>query len=129
MPLDTHSNPDPQRDNLTPDISVYADGDVPDTDAKTDFSKMKLFIELKCVETSNPFRDPKDPLQPPAENLCFENVSDVSLCTFSDVTHISTIANADTTLPSHQHCRRISSISSMLKNVCEMRILPIVNSV
>jgi hypothetical protein len=68
-----------QRDNLTPDISVYADGNIPDADAKTDFFKRKLFIELKLAETSDPFRDPEDPLQPQAENFCFENASDVSL--------------------------------------------------
>src|SRR6266436_6065199 len=53
----------------------------------------------------------------------------ISLRTFSGVTHISIIANADTTLPSHQHHRRISSRSSMSKNICERRILLIVNSV
>ena len=39
---------------------------------------MELFIEFKFAETSDPFRDPKDPLQPQAENFRFENVSDVS---------------------------------------------------
>ena len=43
-----------------PDISVYADDNVPD--AKTDFSKMELFIEFKLAEASDPFREPKDPL-------------------------------------------------------------------
>jgi len=76
--IDPHANPDTQRDNLAPDISVYADSNVPDADAKTDFSKMELFIELKLAETSDPFRDPKDPLQPQAENFRFENYSDVS---------------------------------------------------
>jgi hypothetical protein len=76
--VDTHANPDTQRDNLAPDISVCAADDVPDATAKTDFSKMELFIKLKCAETSDSFLDPKDPLQPPAENFRFENVSDVS---------------------------------------------------
>ena len=76
--VDTHANPDVQRDNLAPDISVYADDNVPDADAKTDFSKMELFVELKFAETSDPFRDPKDPLQPQAENFRFENDSDFS---------------------------------------------------
>src|ERR1700691_1540339 len=76
--VDTHANPDTQWDNLAPDISVYADDNVPDADAKTDFSKMELFVELKFAETSDPFRDPKDPLQPQAENFHFENDSDVS---------------------------------------------------
>jgi hypothetical protein len=62
--VDTHANPDPHRDNLAPDISVYADDDVPDADTKTDFSKMELFIELKLAETSDQFRDQKDPRQP-----------------------------------------------------------------
>ena len=34
---DTHANPDAQRNNLAPDISVYAADNVPDADAKTDF--------------------------------------------------------------------------------------------
>ena len=76
--VDTHANPDALRDNLAPDISLYAADNVPDTDTKTDFSKMELFIEFKFAETSDPFRDPKDPLQPQAENFRFENVSDVS---------------------------------------------------
>ena len=76
--VDTHANPDAQRDNLAPDISVYADDNLPDADAKTDFSKMELFVELMFAETSDPFRDPKDPLQPRAENFRFENDSDVS---------------------------------------------------
>jgi hypothetical protein len=53
----------------------------------------------------------------------------ISLPTFSGVTHILTIANADMTLLSHQHCRRISSRSSMSKIVCGKRIPLIVNSV
>jgi hypothetical protein len=76
--VDTHANPDTQWDNLAPDISVYADDNVPDADAKTDFSKMELFVELKFAETSDPFRDPKDPRQPQVDKFCFENVSDVS---------------------------------------------------
>ena len=59
--VDTHTNPDAQRDNLAPDISVYAADNVPDADAKTDFSRMELFVELNFSETSDPFRDPKDP--------------------------------------------------------------------
>ena len=61
-----------------PDISVYADDDFPDADTKTDFSKMDLFIELKLAETSDPSRDPKDPLRPQAENFRFKNDSGVS---------------------------------------------------
>ena len=59
--VDTHANPDAQQDNLMPDISVYMDVNVPDADAKTDFSKTELFVELKFMETSDPFRDPKNP--------------------------------------------------------------------
>jgi hypothetical protein len=185
--VDRHTNPDPQWDNLAPDISVYADGDVPDADTNTDFSKIDLFIELKLVETSDPFRDPKDPLRPQAEEFRFENDSGVSrlncgqicsyaaahtgsqfrvhtftlsicgqstrfirvgimparllprasiisknpisLPTFSGVTHILTIANADMTRLSHQHRRRISSRSSMSKIICRVRIPLIMNSV
>jgi hypothetical protein len=76
--VDIYANPDAQRDNLAPDISIYAADTVPDANAKTDFSKMELLVELKFAETSDPFRDPKDPLQPQAENFRFENDSDVS---------------------------------------------------
>jgi hypothetical protein len=38
--VDTRANSDAQRDNLAPDISVYAADNVPDADAQTDFSKM-----------------------------------------------------------------------------------------
>jgi hypothetical protein len=68
--VDTHANLDAQRDNLAPDVPVYAD--VPDADTKTDFSKMELFVELKFSETSDPFR------QPQAENFRFENNLNVS---------------------------------------------------
>jgi hypothetical protein len=73
--VDTHSNPDAQRDQLAPDISVYAADNVPNDDTKSDFSKMELFVELRFAKTSDPFRDP---LQPRAENFRFENYSDVS---------------------------------------------------
>src|ERR1700691_1654392 len=53
----------------------------------------------------------------------------ISLPTFSGVTHTLTIANANATRLSHQHRRRISSRSSMLKIVCGKGILLIVNSV
>jgi hypothetical protein len=74
--VDTHANPDAQRDNLVPDISVYVADNVPEADAKTDFSKMELFVEFKFAETSDPFRDPKDPLQPRAENFRFEYIKE-----------------------------------------------------
>jgi hypothetical protein len=73
--VDTHANGDALRDNLAPDISVYAANNVPDADAKTDFSRMELFVELKFAETSDPFRDPKEPR---AKNFRFENDSEVS---------------------------------------------------
>ena len=73
--VDTHANPDTQRDNFAPDISVYTPDNVPDTDAKTDFFKMELFVEFKFAEISDPFRDP---LQPRAENFCLKNDSEVS---------------------------------------------------
>jgi hypothetical protein len=76
--VDTHANGDVQQDKLAPDISVYAVDNVPDADAKTDFSRMELFVELKFAETSDPFPDPKDLRRPQAQNFCFGNVSDVS---------------------------------------------------
>jgi hypothetical protein len=76
--VDTHANPNTRRDNLAPDISVYADDNVPAANTKTDFSMMELFIEFKLAEISDPFCDPKDPLQPQAKNFRFENDSDVS---------------------------------------------------
>ena len=63
------------RDNLAPDISVYAANDVPDADAKTEFSRMELFVEPKFAETSDPFRDPKEPR---VKNFRFKNDSEVS---------------------------------------------------
>jgi len=54
----THANPDTLRDNLAPDVAVYAADNVPYDEAKTNFSKMELFVELKFAETSDPFRDP-----------------------------------------------------------------------
>ncbi|KIM85920.1 hypothetical protein PILCRDRAFT_5026 [Piloderma croceum F 1598] len=42
--IDTHANPDAQQDNLAPDILVYMPDNVPDADAKTDFSKMEFFM-------------------------------------------------------------------------------------
>ena len=78
MLVDTHANPDAQRDNLAPDVSVYTADNIPGADTKTDFSKMELFVELKFAESSNPFRDPKDPRQPQAGSFRFENDSDVS---------------------------------------------------
>ena len=76
--VDTHANGDALRDNLAPDISVYATNNIPDADAKTDFSRMELFVELKFAETSDPFRDPKSPRRPQAEDFRFENDSEVS---------------------------------------------------
>jgi hypothetical protein len=60
--VDTQANPDTQRKNLEPNILAYAADNVPNADAKTDFSEIELFIELKLAETSNP----RDPLQPQA---------------------------------------------------------------
>jgi len=40
--------------------------------------QVELFAELNLVQTSDPFCDPKDPLQPQAENICFENDLDTS---------------------------------------------------
>jgi hypothetical protein len=73
--VDTHANPDAHRDNLAPDISVYAADNVPDADVKTDFSKMELFVEFKFAKTSDPFRDPKEPQ---AKDFHFQNDSEVS---------------------------------------------------
>jgi len=73
--VDTHANGDALRDNLAPDISVYAADNIPDADAKTDFSRMELFVEFKFAQTSDPFRDPKDTR---AKDFPFENDSEVS---------------------------------------------------
>ena len=51
--VDTHANPDAQRDNLAPDVSVYAADNIPEAGTKTDFSKMELFVELKFAESSD----------------------------------------------------------------------------
>jgi hypothetical protein len=91
----TLANGDALRDNLAPDISVYAADNVPDADAKTDFSRMELFVELKFAETSDPFRDPKGPRRPQAEKFRFENDSKVSqlnrgrLCSYA-AAHVHT---------------------------------------
>jgi len=74
--IDTHANPDTQRDKLAPDIGIYSINDQPQGDAKTDFSKMDLFVEFKIADTSDPFRDPEDPLHPKAGDFRFENDSD-----------------------------------------------------
>jgi hypothetical protein len=73
--VDTHANPDTQRDNLAPDIGVYPIDDRPQGGAKTDFSRMDLFIEFKFADTSDPFCDPEDPLQK-AGDFRFESDSE-----------------------------------------------------
>jgi hypothetical protein len=55
--VDTYANSNAQRDNLAPDISVYAADNVPDDNAKSDSCKMEVFVEVKFVNTSYPFRD------------------------------------------------------------------------
>jgi hypothetical protein len=45
--LDIHANPDAQRDNLAPDISVYADDNVPDADAKTHSATLRTHCNRK----------------------------------------------------------------------------------
>jgi len=62
--IDTHADPDTECDKLAPDIGVYPIDDQPQRDAKTDFSKMDLFIEFKIADTSDPFSDPEDLLNP-----------------------------------------------------------------
>jgi hypothetical protein len=71
--IDAHANPDTERDKLAPDIGVYSINDEPQGNTKTDFSKMELFVEFKKADTSDPFRDPKDPLRPKEGNFRFEN--------------------------------------------------------
>jgi hypothetical protein len=67
--VDTHPKPDTQRDTLTPDISIYTIDNQPRGDAKTDFSKMDLFVELKSAARSDPFDDP--PPHSKAGEFCF----------------------------------------------------------
>jgi hypothetical protein len=55
--IDTHANPDTECDKLAPDIGVYLIDDQPQRDAKTDFSKMDLFIEFKIADLLNPKGD------------------------------------------------------------------------
>ena len=103
--IDTHTNPDTQRDNLAPDISVYALDDIPQGDAKTE-----LFVEVKLADTSDPFRDL---LQPQIDDFCFGSDSDEALLVRGQLAsyaaanagsqfriHTFTVASADTTLPS-----------------------------
>ena len=73
---DTHANPDTECDKLTPDVGVYPTNDQPQDDAKTDFSKMHLFVEFKITVTFDPSNDPEDPLKPKEGDFCFENDSD-----------------------------------------------------
>jgi hypothetical protein len=74
--IDTHANPVTKCDKLAPDIGVYTIDDQPQGDAKTDFSKMDLFIEFKIADTSDPFSDPEDPLNPQKGGFRFEDDSD-----------------------------------------------------
>jgi hypothetical protein len=67
--IDTHANPDTECDKLAPDIGVYPIDDQPQGDAKTDFSKMDLFIEFKIAVTSDPFSDPEDLLNPKEDDF------------------------------------------------------------
>ncbi|KAF8958762.1 hypothetical protein BDZ97DRAFT_1634167, partial [Flammula alnicola] len=61
--VDTHSNPDTERDRLAPDIAGYRNDDRPDLEqGLTDFPKMSTFVELKKLESADPFCDPEDPL-------------------------------------------------------------------
>ena len=49
MLIDTHANPDTQRDNLAPDISVYADDNVPDADATMEYYDRSIIIVSRPV--------------------------------------------------------------------------------
>jgi hypothetical protein len=71
--VDTHANPDTHRDTLAPDIDVYLITYQPQGGAKTDFSRMDLFIEFKFADTSDLFCDSEDPLQAKAGDFCFES--------------------------------------------------------
>jgi hypothetical protein len=69
--IDTHANPDTQRDHLAPDIPVYAHDNLSEDDAKADFFEVEFFFELKLADTSDPFRDPEYPLSQ-ADDFRFE---------------------------------------------------------
>jgi hypothetical protein len=71
--VDTHANPDTQCDTLAPDIAIYPK---PQGGTKTDFSRMDLFIKFKFADTSDPFCDPEDPLQPKVGDFRFESDSE-----------------------------------------------------
>ena len=72
--IDTSVNPDVQRDKLAPDLSIYHSDDQPERNAKTDFSKMDLFVEFKATESSDPFCDPVGDVE--RQQFCFEKDSD-----------------------------------------------------
>ena len=74
--IDAHARPDTLRDKLAPDIGVYQHDNLPKENAKTDFSKMEFFVEVKFADTSDPFRDPEDPLHPQTNEFRFEKDSD-----------------------------------------------------
>ena len=72
--IDTSVNPDVQRDKLAPDLSIYHKDDQPEGNAKTDFSKMDLFVKFKAAESSDPFCDPVGDVR--RRKFCFEKDSD-----------------------------------------------------
>ena len=71
--VDTHAYRDTKRDKLAPDLSIYPIKNQPEGDAKTDFSKMDLFVEFKNAVSSDPFWDPPDGKK--RREFCFEKDS------------------------------------------------------
>jgi len=57
----THSNGDPECDNLATDVSGYKSKDLPSNPGKTDFAKMDIFAEFKFDANADPFIDPEGP--------------------------------------------------------------------
>jgi hypothetical protein len=57
--LPTHSNGDPECDNLATDVSGYKSKDLLSNPGKTDFAKMDIFAEFKFDANADPFIDPE----------------------------------------------------------------------
>jgi hypothetical protein len=145
--VDTHANPDTQRKHLTHAVTQC------NRKWKTFASRMVLtfldsivanYVHMQRLTRGLSFASTPSPclyaddLQDSFVGIAAARLlprasttskNPISLRPFSGVTHISIRTSEDTTLPSHQHRRKISSRSSMSNTVCGKTILPIVNSV
>jgi hypothetical protein len=119
--VDTHANGDALRDNLAPDISVYAANNVPGVDAKTDFSKTELFVEFKFAQTSDPFRDPKDTR---AKNFQFDNVSEVSQLNRGQLVHMQRLTRGLSFASTHSPYLYADDLQDSFVGIAAARLLP-----